>query len=122
MYLAQVLNKCEDELICDMASEYGVFDYESLKPSLLATLTVGLPKSSRVKMKMSGQKLTIDQTLLALIFDDLNLMLWSRNKRRGSKPKSAYKLLTEEPKPKDELMKFKDIESFEKWYRSTHNA
>lgn len=122
MYLAQVINECEDELICDMASEYGILDYESLKPSLLATLTVGLPRSSRVKMKMSGQKLTIDQTLLALILDDFNLLLWSRSKRHGSKPKSAYKLLTEEPKPKDELMKFKDVESFEKWYRSTHNA
>ena len=122
MYLAQVINKCEDELICDMASEYGVFDYESLNPSLLATLTVGLPLSSRVKMKMSGQKLTIDQTLMALILDDLNLMMWLRNKKHGSKPKSAYKLLTEEPKPKDELMKFKDVESFEEWYRSTHHG
>ena len=105
-----------------MASEYGVFNYEELKPTLAATLTAGLPRSSRVKMKMSGQKLTIDQTLLALILDDLNLMMWSRSKRHGSKPKSAYKLLTEEPKPKDELMKFRDIESFEEWYRSTHNA
>lgn len=117
-----MINECEDELICDMASEYGVFDYESLKPALAATLTAGLPRSSRVKMKMSGQKLTIDQTLLALILDDLNLMMWSRSKRHGSKPKSAYKLLTEEPKPKDELMTFKDIESFEEWYRSKHNA
>lgn len=122
MFLAQVINECEDELICDMASEYGVFDIESLKPSLLATLTVGLPRTSRVKMKLSKQKLTIDQTLLALILDDLNLMMWQRNKRHGSKPKSIYKLLTEEAKPKDELMKFKDVESFEEWYRSTHDA
>lgn len=73
-------------------------------------------------MKLSGNKLTIEQTLLALIYDDLNLMMWAKSRRRGSKPKSAYKILTEEPKPKDELMKFEDIESFEEWYRSTHNV
>lgn len=105
-----------------MASEYGVFNYEELKPSLLATLAVGLPRSSRVKMKMAGIKLTIEQTLMALILDDLNLIMWQRSKKHGSKPKSAYKLLTEEPKPKEELMRFKDIESFEEWYRSTHNV
>ena len=122
MYLAQVINECEDELICDMASEYGILDYESIKPSLAATLAAGLPRTSRVKMKMAGMKLTIDQTLMALILDDLNLMMWAKSKRHGSKPKSVYKLLTEEPKPKDELMKFKDIESFEAWYRSTHDV
>ena len=105
-----------------MASEYNILDYTELKPTLAATLTAGLPNTSRVKMKLSGQKLTIDQSLLALIFDDLNLMMWAKGKRRGNKPKSVYKILTEEPKPKDELMKFKDVESFEKWYRSTHDV
>lgn len=105
-----------------MASEYGVFDYTELKPSLAATLAAGLPKNSRVKMKLSGQKLTTDQTLLALILDDMNLMLWIKNRRRGSRPKSAYKLLTEEPKPKDELIKFSDTNSFDEWYKRTHNG
>ena len=83
----------------------------------MATLTMGLPDSSRVKMKLSGQKLTLEQSLLALILDDFNLLLWSRQKRRGSKPKSIYKDLTEEKKPKDELMAFASPEEFNKWLK-----
>lgn len=83
----------------------------------MATLTMGLPDSSRVKMKLSGQKLTLEQSMLALILDDFNLLLWSRQKRRGSKPKSIYKELTEEKKPKDELMAFTTPEEFNEWLK-----
>lgn len=82
---------------------------------MVATLTMGLPDSSRVKMKISNQKLTLEQSLLALILDDLNLFLWSRQKHRGAKPKSIFKDLTEEKKPKDELMRFETVEEFNKW-------
>ena len=78
---------------------------------------MGLPDSSRVKMKLSGQKLTLEQSMLALILDDFNLLLWSRQKRRGSKPKSIYKELTEEKKPKDELMAFTTPEEFNEWLK-----
>lgn len=110
-----MINTCEDELICDLAQTYGVFNYKELSPSLVATLAIGLPESSRVKRKLSGQKLTIEQSLLALILDDFNLLLWSRQRRRGSKPKSIFKTLTEEKKPKDDLMTFSTTEEFDKW-------
>ena len=83
----------------------------------MATLTIGLPDSSRVKMKLSGQKLTLEQSLLALILDDFNLLLWSRQKRKGSRPKSIFKDLTEEKKPKDELMSFATPEEFNEWLK-----
>ena len=66
-------------------------------------------------MKMSGQKLTLEQSLLALLLDDFNLLLWSRQKHRGSKPKSIFKDLTEEKKPKDDLMAFSSPEEFDNW-------
>lgn len=66
-------------------------------------------------MKISGQKLTLEQSLLALILDDFNFFLWSRQKRRGPRPKSIYKDLTEEKKPKDELMAFSSPEDFDNW-------
>ena len=81
----------------------------------MATLAIGLPENSRVKMKMSGQKLTLEQSLLALLLDDFNLLLWSRQKHRGSKPKSIFKDLTEEKKPKDDLMAFSSPEEFDNW-------
>ena len=84
----------------------------------MATLTIGLRDDSRVKKKISGQKLTIEQSLLAFILDDLNLILWSRSKRRGSKPKSVYKKLTDETNKKNELKSFDTPEEYEAWMRS----
>ena len=66
-------------------------------------------------MKISGQKLTLEQSMLALILDDFNLLLWSRQKHRSARPKSIYKTLTEETKPKDELMRFSTAEEFNEW-------
>lgn len=68
-------------------------------------------------MKIAGCKLTLEQTLMAMILDDLNLYLWSKKKHRGARPKSVYKELTEEKKPKDELMSFASPEDFETWRR-----
>ena len=84
---------------------------------MVATLAIGLPENSRVKMKMSGQKLTLEQSLLALLVDDFNFLLGSRQKHRGSKPKSIFKDLTEEKKPKDELMTFETADEFDRWLR-----
>ena len=66
-------------------------------------------------MKLSGQKLTLEQTLLALIVDDFNIWLWMNQKRRGKRPKSILKELTKEKKPKDDLMSFNSPEAFEAW-------
>ena len=94
-----------------------MFNYKELSPSLVATLAIGLPNDSRVKMKLSGQKITLEQSLLALLLDDFNFLLWSRQKRKGPRPKSIYKDLTEAKKPKDELMKFSSEEEFDEWLR-----
>ena len=105
----------EDELICDLAETYGIYDYKALSPSLVATLTIGLRDDSRIKMKLTGQKRSLEQMLLALIFDDLNLILWSRKgKHRGRRPDSVFKRLTEN-RHKDELKSFATPEEFEAW-------
>lgn len=112
-----MINECEDILICDLAETYGIYDYKAMKPSLIATLAVGLPESSRVMRKYSGLSLTIDQMLLAMIEDSLNGLIWGMGgKRRGKRPKSILKLLTErEKKQKDELMSFRSPEEYEAW-------
>ena len=104
-------------MICDLAETYGILNYQELSPSLVATLVVGLRDNSRVKMKLSKSNLTIDQAMLALILDGINLLIWSRSKKHGSKPKSVYKLLTEEKKPKDELKAFRTAEDFDSWLK-----
>ena len=104
-------------MICDLAETYGIFDYQELPPRLVATLVVGLRDNSRVKMKLAGARLTMDQMLLALILDSINLLRWGRSRKRGAKPKSVYKLLTEEKKQKDELKAFRSPEDYEAWMK-----
>ena len=41
--------------------------------------------------------------------------MWSMQKRRGAKPKSLYKKLTEDKPQKDELLSFSSPEEYEKW-------
>ena len=102
-------------LICDLAETYGIYDYKAMKPSLVATLAVGLPASSRIVRKESGIDLTTDQILLALIEDSLNGLIWGMGGHKASKkPKSILKTLTEKKK-KDELMSFSSPEAYEKW-------
>ena len=115
MFLAMHLSDSEDEIICDLAETYHILDYRALPPSLVATLVVGLPTDSRLKRKITHTRVTLDQALMAIVVDDFNLFLWSRKKHRGARPKSLYKALTEEHKPKDELMSFRTPEDYEKW-------
>lgn len=99
-----------------MAETYGILDYKEVKPSLVATLAVGLPESSRIKRKYSGVNLTIEQMLLAMLVDGINISNWQRSgAKRSRKPTSIFAKLTEKEKPKDELMSFRTPEEYEKW-------
>lgn len=64
----------EDALICDFAETYHVFDYRALPASLAATLAVGLRDNSRIKMRISDRKASIDTIILAGIMDRLSVM------------------------------------------------
>lgn len=87
-----------------------------MRPSLIATLAVGLPESSRIVRKYSKTKLTIEQMLLAMLVDGVNISIWQRGgAKKSRKPISIFKKLTEENKPKDELMSFRTPEEFEEW-------
>lgn len=103
-------------LICDLAETYGIYDYKAMKPSLIATLAVGLPESSRIIRRYNKINLTIDQMLLAMIEDSLNGLIWGLGGKKSKKrPKSIFKMLTEPKKEKDELMTFRSPEDFDLW-------
>lgn len=87
-----------------------------MKPTLIATLAVGLPDSSRIKRKYSGISLSIDQMLLAMIEDSLNGLIWGLSgRKRGKRPQSIFKKLIErdQKKQKDDLMSFATPEEYE---------
>lgn len=112
----------EDAIICDLAETYHIYNYKELLPSMVATLCCGLGENSRIMRKLSKSKLTLTNSLLALLVDGVNILIWQNTKdgtKGRNKPESIYKRLTDaEEKNKEELMSFKSAESFERWYRS----
>lgn len=102
---------CEDELICDLAETYHIYAYKEMDPLLIGTLCVGLRDDSRVKMKVSNSKITLEQALLGRIADELAFLSWTKTKdaQKGrGRPASILKMLTEEK----EVEAFKDADSF----------
>lgn len=72
-----MISKYPDDLTCDMAETYGIFDIKRVPAKLLATLAVGLRDNSRVKMKMSGAKVPDNILLLAHIADVIRWIRWA---------------------------------------------
>ena len=117
----------EDELTCDLAEYYHIIDWRALvesgqlKPTILATLSIGLCEDSRIKRKLSNRNITLDQMLLAVVADRLGVLIWQKTKdghKNRNHPKSIYKALSGQEKQKEELMAFETPEEFEKWLKS----
>ena len=63
---------------------------------MVATLLIGLPDDSRVKMALSGSKISVQNMLLARMADDISFMAWAQTKdgqRNRNRPKSILKAL-----------------------------
>ncbi len=104
----------EQALICDLAETYSIYDYRSLTPIQVATFSVGLREDSRIKLKMSGNKVSLETTLLAMINDRLAILLWSKTKD-GEKNQNRPKLVTEMllDKPQSTLRRIYSAEEYE---------
>lgn len=116
----------EDILKCDMAETYHLYIVDWYDPpfpiSYLADLAQGLSEDSRIKRKIINKKLTLAESLQAIMIDKLSILIWQKTKD-GAKgrniPKSIYRKLEGlEKKPKDELQSFRTEEEFMEWYNS----
>lgn len=85
----------KEELICDLAETYHIYDYRSIRLSVLSTLAVGLRDDSRIKMKLAGAKVDVKTTMLAMIADRLGILIWQKTKD-GHKGKNQPKSILEE--------------------------
>lgn len=107
----------EDALVCDLAETYQIYDYKQLPASMVAVFSCGLRETSRIKMKLSGQKIPLDTLLLAGISDNLRLLLWTKTKdgqKNVNRPESIlHKLFENNPREKEEII-FDSGEDFEK--------
>ena len=113
--LAATVAADEDALICDLAQFYGVFDWQRLPLRTAATLTDGLPVTSRTKTRMAGLSVPFDMFLLAMAIDNLSMLCWL-NSADGVKGKNKPEMLTEKFKVKDNIPdtgRFADADAFE---------
>ena len=112
-----MIRTSETDLICDLAETYGVMDYKALPLKTVAALASGLRESSRIRMRMAGQRAPTETMLAAAMVDRLSLLVWMMTKdgQKGrNRPESILQKITAEPKKKDELMVFETAEEFEK--------
>lgn len=116
----------EDILKCDMAETYHLYIVDWYDPpfpiSYLADLAQGLSEDSRIKRKIINKKLTLAESLQAIMIDKLSILIWQKTKD-GAKgrniPESIYRKLEGlEKKPKDELQSFRTEKEFMEWYNS----
>lgn len=120
----------EDDLICDFAEYYHIYDIYSLPPIYLATLACGLRNDSRCKSKLlgvSGFRDSVEERILALIFDAVNWLKWA-NTEDGAKninhPKSLFNaVFGEKDDSEPEYKEFNSGEDFDrKWKEIINHA
>ena len=110
----------EDALICDLAETYHIFNMRSYPPVFIATLAIGLKPDSRIKLKASGLKFSIETLLLAHIADNTAINVYAKTKdaRHGrNKPRSMLEVLNEENNPGNHAMRFNSGKDFMKKWR-----
>ena len=106
----------EDALICDLAETYQIYDYKQLPPSRVAVFACGLKDESRIKMKLSGQKVPLDTLLLAGISDRLSVLVWGQTKdgQKGrNRPAMLVEALMEKGSKDTDVIVFDSGEDFE---------
>lgn len=112
-----------DALICDLAETYGIYDLRALPVSTLAMLAVGLREDSRIKMCISGVKVSRMEMLLAAAVDRLSLLVWAKTengRNNVNRPKSILDIILGEEEQKSNVRSFASAEDFEnEWARIT---
>lgn len=112
----------EDELICDLAETYGIYEYRAHSPLYIGTLAAGLRNDSRIKMKVSGERLSISQLLAAMTVDKLANLVWMQSKdgvKGRNKPVSVVEQLRGSASKPSEIHGFDSPEEFQKAWQET---
>ena len=106
----------EDALMCDLAEVYHIYDYKSLPVSLVATFSCGLRDESRIKMKISDTKVSMNTVLLTCILDKVNWIAWSKTEdghRNANHPKSILSIILGQSDGDKDVLVFNDSDDYE---------
>ena len=95
---------CKDELICDFAEYYHIYDMKAFPVRYIAILAVGLREESRTKIKMNNMKLGMQSLMLAKIADNTSFLVWA-------KTEDGMKNVNRPPMILEALMKADDPEA-----------
>lgn len=116
MTLSHMISIDEDALMCDLAEVYHIYDYKSLPVSLVATFSCGLRDESRIKMKISDAKVSLNTVLLASILDKVNWIAWSKTEdghRNANHPKSILSIILGQSDGDKDVLVFNDSDDYE---------
>jgi hypothetical protein len=83
-------------LICDLAETYGVLNYKELPVETLAALSVGLREDSRIRMKLSGERVRTETLLLAAMVDRMTFIAWTKTEdaqKGANRPRSIVDII-----------------------------
>lgn len=111
------MNKYPDELTCDMAETYGVFDIRRLPVRLAATLALGLRADSRVSMKINESAVDDKTLLLASVADSLRWLVWAKTEDGHKGRNQPESLLAKIIGDDDEPTGYRTPEEFEAAYK-----
>ena len=107
----------EDALICDLAETYSIYDYRQLPPKTVAVFSCGLKDDSRIKMKISGNSVSLEIFLLANISDGIRGLLWTKSKdaeKGRNQPTPILEMLYPDKTKQQDTRVFHSGEEFEK--------
>lgn len=96
--------RCRNELICDFAEYYHIYDMRAFNIRYIAILAVGLRDESRTKIKMNNMKLGMQSLMLAKIADNTSFLAWA-------KTEDGMKNVNRPPMILEALMKADDPEA-----------
>ena len=126
MILAGMIRTDETALICDMAEEYGVYDWRALELQTAAALAAGLRDDSRIKMKIAGMPIDMKTMLAAVIADRLSFIAWTKTKDAEAgrnRPESILlKIMNAGKEEEKKYEVFRSPEEFEKAWRMATEA
>lgn len=109
----------EGALECDFLETYHILDFRALPARRAALFAHGLREDSRIKKKLRGDTVSAETKLLALIADELQILIWQNTEdgvKGRNRPKSILSVLNGEDGK--ETVGFSTAEEFEAWRSS----
>lgn len=106
------MNLSHDDVVCDLAQYYNIYDFRRLPPCKVAVFVYGLHYNSRIKKRLRGQEYDLETLMIARAVDNLSFLCWAKTKDGEKNRNRPASLLESLLNPKETNNK-DDIETFE---------